>query len=61
MVLVVTEILVYVIVKDSVFVVVRTCRLSPYPEYDNAPPTTTDSSASATSRVMVFVGGYLNE
>jgi hypothetical protein len=61
MVLVVIEILVYVIVKDSVFVVVRTRKLSPYPEYDNALPTATSSIASVTSRVAVFVGGYLND
>jgi hypothetical protein len=61
MVLVVIEILVYVIVKDSVFVMVRTRRLSLYPEYDNVPPTATNSIASVTSRVTIFVGGYLND
>jgi hypothetical protein len=43
-----------VVVKDWVLVSVETRRLSLYPEYDSPAPTTTSTTASATSKLPVF-------
>lgn len=50
-----------VVLYGIVLVTVSACRLSLYPRYENPPPTATSSIASMTSRVAVFVGGYLND
>ena len=44
-----------VVVKDWVLVTVETRRLSLYPEYDSPAPTTTSTTASATSKLPIFI------